>query len=242
MVPTAPTLSSPAIAVVPSPSLYDSSERPWNRVYHELAPGSKPNNMAAVMEINVSPQIDHLTNSMDFYEEKRLDIWKISVILSWRKFSDVGVDWRKSESMIWKRDGFEAADDLWLRFVLKKKTRGGPDDSNLRWVVLKTYLVTIAIATNPMRWVRWETTRTRNVNFHPLRVVYNRAAYVFCIPIRLPLDYKFPKDGVQSHPKTTVFYEPSWKLGVYFQACRRCFRGDQTKVVRTRHFWSKPWA
>ena len=32
--------------------------------------------MAAVVEVNVSPQIDDLTNSMDFYEGKRPAIWK----------------------------------------------------------------------------------------------------------------------------------------------------------------------
>ena len=40
-------------------------------------------------------------------------------------------------------------DDLWLRFLLKTKTRGGPMIFQDEVSRLKTYLVTIVIATNP---------------------------------------------------------------------------------------------
>ena len=57
-------------------TVHDGMKGPWNRVYCGLAPGSRPNNMAAVMEVNVSHQIDNLIKSMDFYEKERLMIWK----------------------------------------------------------------------------------------------------------------------------------------------------------------------
>ena len=66
----------------------------------QARPRFQHNNMAAVMEVNVSHEIDHLTNSMDFYEDKRLAIWREYLVLSWRKFFDVIIDWRGSESKI----------------------------------------------------------------------------------------------------------------------------------------------
>ena len=54
-----------------------------------LAPGSKQNNMAAVIEINVSPQIDNLTKSMNFHEEERLDVWKKNPFLHRENIFDV---------------------------------------------------------------------------------------------------------------------------------------------------------
>ena len=71
----------------------------WYRDYYGLAPGSKSNNMAAVVEVNVSPQIDDFVNSLNFYEEKGVPIWKQYLILTWDTFSDVNIDWRESESL-----------------------------------------------------------------------------------------------------------------------------------------------
>ena len=48
------------------------------------------------MESTVSPRIDDLTNSMNFYGEKRLSIWKKYLIFAWEKFSDVNMNWRES--------------------------------------------------------------------------------------------------------------------------------------------------
>ena len=54
-----------------------------------LAPGSKQNNMAAVIEINVSPQINNLTKSMNVHEEERLDLWKKNPFLYRENIFDV---------------------------------------------------------------------------------------------------------------------------------------------------------
>ena len=48
----------------------------------------------------MSPQIDYLADSMDFYEEKRLALWNKYLILSWEVFSDTNIDWRESESKV----------------------------------------------------------------------------------------------------------------------------------------------
>ena len=55
-------------------SVHHRMKGPWNRVYRGLGPGSKPNNMATFMKVNVSPQIDNLTNTMNFYKENPLTI------------------------------------------------------------------------------------------------------------------------------------------------------------------------
>ena len=105
-----------------------------------LAPGSKPNNMAAVMKVNtVCPQIDDFTKCMNFCEEKRLEDWKECLLISWEKFSDVNTDWRGARARFGNTRvhptcicyKWPFADDLWLRFVLTKKpkTRGGPCDA-----------------------------------------------------------------------------------------------------------------
>ena len=68
----------------PSPGDLDRS-----RVYHGLAPGSKHNDMAAILDVHVSRQIDDLTNSMNLREEDRLEISK--------KIPDVNKDCRERE-------------------------------------------------------------------------------------------------------------------------------------------------
>ena len=70
-----PPLHPDTIVVAIVPTLASSgapcarSQSYW--MLNWLAPGSKPNNMAAVMEVNVSPQIDDFTNGVNLYEEKR---------------------------------------------------------------------------------------------------------------------------------------------------------------------------
>ena len=108
LLPTSPSRNLIMVPIVPSPAHRSfpvllnacQTEGTWTRVYCRLAPGSKSNNnMAAVMEVMevwlVSPQIDHLINSMGFFEEKRLAIWEQCLILSWHKFSDVNRDCRE---------------------------------------------------------------------------------------------------------------------------------------------------
>ena len=79
MMPIVPNLSSPdapdIVRSFPVLSMHNGMKGPWS-VYNGLAPGSKHNNMAAVMEVNVSSQIDDLTKSMNLHEEERLAIWK----------------------------------------------------------------------------------------------------------------------------------------------------------------------
>ena len=105
-----------------------------------------------------SPQIHDLTNSMDFYEETRMDICKEIPYYSLGKVfrRQHGLE---SERMVWKREGSSKLhewtfhDDLWLGFVLKERTRGGTHDISRWGESFKKILgihVASAIATNPV--------------------------------------------------------------------------------------------
>ena len=91
MEPKVLTLSSPEIMrSFPVQSLHDRSKGPWNHVYWGLAPGSKPNNMAAVMRVNVSPEIDQ---QYEFLRGKAAVDLENKYLYS----SDINIDWRHGE-------------------------------------------------------------------------------------------------------------------------------------------------
>ena len=75
--------------------------------------------MAASSEVNVSAQMDDsTTRSMNSRGKAAGELGKIPY-----SFLEHGLKTRGSSS---KLHEWSFHDDLWLRFVLKKKTRGGP--------------------------------------------------------------------------------------------------------------------
>ena len=82
------------------------------------------------MKVNMSPEIEDLINSVAFYKEKRLAICYFLGKVFQRQHRlerepEYGLKPREGSSKLQK---WPFHDELWLRFVLKKKTRGGPYD------------------------------------------------------------------------------------------------------------------
>ena len=111
MVPIVPTLSSPVhrIFCALSQSLDRMKGGPWNRVYFRLAPGSKHNNMAAIMGQRVSSN----WRFNQAYESPR---GKAAGDLARIPFSFLGKDFRRQqrlrreqEQVVWKMRGFSQA-------------------------------------------------------------------------------------------------------------------------------------
>ena len=116
------------------------NERAWNRIYFELAPGSKPNNMAAVMEVTLFVlKLTILPNVWISARKSGSRIGKNAFLflgISFPTSAQTGKgararfgNTRVHPTCICYKWPF--ADDLWLRFVLTKKpkTRGGPCDA-----------------------------------------------------------------------------------------------------------------
>ena len=141
-----------------------------------FAPGSKHNNMAAVMEINVSPQIDDLTKGMNPHEEERLKIWQEYPILYWEKdFRRQQRLRRQRKRVVWK---CEDSSKLWSgHFMMtfgcdscwRNRRRWTLWHFKVRWVVLKTYCViwsNIAIASIPAWIFLWKSNRPESPFSH----------------------------------------------------------------------------
>ena len=260
MVTIVPTHSSHS-----SPLLWSRNERAWNRVNHELAPGSKPNNMAAVMEVNVSPLNWRFDQYHEFLRGKAaLDLEQNILFFLGKRFptstwtgkrAGAGFDnTRVHELHKWPFHG-----DLWLWLELKKDAWWTLWYFKMRWVVLKAFLVTATITDlrsfviQVMRWAKWEITRPRRSDISIAWELCSTEPHMLSI-FRSVSRWTIKFNGVQSLPKdyslklrilfTHRKYSSRWtllELRVFLLACRGYSGVNHRTKTKTWNFSSKSW-